>query len=104
MKHEWRKKEKAIYFPKNKPEIIKVPSFQFITIEGEGNPNSDSFSEYIGVLYSLSYAIKMNLKKGYELKGYYDYTVYPPEGIWDINDEAKKDIKARLIKTIWFLN
>jgi hypothetical protein len=59
MKHEWRKKEKTIYLPKNKPVKIQVPEFGFFTIEGEGNPNEDSFPEYIGVLYSLSYAIKM---------------------------------------------
>ena len=98
MKHEWRKKEKKIYFPKNKPEIIKIPGYKFLTIEGEGNPNSDFFSEYIGVLYALSYAIKMNLKKGTDLKGYYDYTVYPLEGVWDINEEAKKTYDGKIDK------
>ena len=63
MKHEWRKKEKTVYLPKNKPELIDIPEYKFITISGEGNPNSDFFSECIGVLYSLAYAIKMNLKK-----------------------------------------
>ena len=33
-KHEWRKKEKALYLPKNKPEVIDIPEFKFITIEG----------------------------------------------------------------------
>jgi len=99
MKHEWRKKEKGVYLPKNRPEVIKIPEYKFLTIEGEGNPNSDSFSEYIGVLYSLSYAIKMNpKKKGIKPKGYYDYTVYPLEGIWDINEEAKKTFDGRINK------
>jgi hypothetical protein len=43
MKHEWRKKEKAVYLPKKKPEIIDIPEYQFVTIEGEGNPNSSWF-------------------------------------------------------------
>lgn len=98
MKHEWRKKEKAIYLPKNKPEIIDVPQFKYFTIEGEGNPNDDFFAEYIGVLYSLSYGVKMSYKKGIEPSGYFDYTVYPLEGIWDINDEAKKHFSGTINK------
>jgi hypothetical protein len=53
------KKEKSVYLPKKKLEIINVPEYQFVTIEGEGNPNSSWFSEYIGVLFSISYAIKI---------------------------------------------
>ncbi|MCG8475963.1 MAG: GyrI-like domain-containing protein [Cytophagales bacterium] len=89
MKHEWRKKEKTVYLPKSKPEVIDLPAFKFFTIEGEGNPNGENFTDYIQVLYSVSYAVKMNLKKGEEPPGYVDYTVYPLEGVWDINDEAK---------------
>lgn len=90
MKHEWRKKEKGIYLPKSKPEIVDVPKFKFLTIEGQGNPNNDYFTECIAALYSLSYGIKMCPKKGIEPDGYFDYTVYPLEGVWDINEDAKK--------------
>ncbi len=89
-KHEWKKKEKNLYQPKTKPEIIDIPSFNFFTIEGKGNPNDDSFANYIGVLYSLSYAVKMSCKKGIEPKGFYDYAVYPLEGFWDLTDEGRK--------------
>ncbi len=98
MKHEWRKKEKEIYLPKNRPEIIQVPEYQFLTIEGEGNPNNADFSEYIGVLYALSYAIKMNAKKNTAPNGHFDYTVYPLEGVWDINDAAKKKYDGTIDK------
>ena len=54
MKYDWKKSEKARYLPKNKPEIITLPSFKFYAIKGKGNPNDDSFGEYIGVLYSLA--------------------------------------------------
>ena len=98
-KHEWRKKEKEVYLPSNKVEFIDVPEYKFVTIQGEGNPNSQLFSECIGVLYSISYAIKMTLKK-MEIKpeGYADYTVYPLEGIWDINEEAKRNFGGVLNK------
>lgn len=99
MKHEWRKKEKSIYIPKAKPEVVDVPSFKFITISGKGNPNSPEFSKYIEVLYSLSYAIKMTLKKlDNSPKGYQDYTVYPLEGVWDITDEAKSNFNGTINK------
>ncbi|WP_106793449.1 GyrI-like domain-containing protein [Aquimarina sp. Aq78] len=98
MKHEWRKKEKGVYMPKNTPEIIEIPEYKFLTIEGEGNPNSEFFSEYIGVLYAVSYGIKMGLKKGTVPKGYFDYTVYPLEGVWDITEEAKKAYEGTINK------
>jgi hypothetical protein len=98
MKNEWRKSEKDIYLPKNKPELIKIPDYKFFTIEGAGNPNDDKFPDYIQVLYSLSYAVKMSPKKGIMPDGYFDYTVYPLEGIWDINEEAKKTFNGTLNK------
>lgn len=89
MKHEWRKKEKGLYLPKNRPEIIDVPSMQFITISGEGHPQSEEFQNCIEVLYAMSYAVKMNLKRESNVDGYMDYTVYPLEGVWDIRNEAR---------------
>lgn len=98
-KHEWRKKEKEYYLPKAKPEIIDIPAFKFVTISGAGNPNSQMFSNCIGVLYSVSYAIKMTLKKLEDKPNEYsDYTVYPLEGIWDINEKAKKEYDGTLNK------
>ncbi|WP_282161366.1 GyrI-like domain-containing protein [Ulvibacterium marinum] len=99
MKHEWRKKEKKIYLSENQPELVEIPEFKFLTIEGEGSPQNKIFAEYIGVLYSVSYAIKMNLKKEEKQpSGYCDYTVYPLEGIWDITEEAKKTFKGTINK------
>jgi len=96
MKHEWKKNEKGIYIPKNKPEIVSIPSFKFFTIEGAGNPNDKFFADYVTVLYSLSYAVKMSPKKGLAPQDYFEYTVYPLEGIWGITDEAKKEYKDKV--------
>ena len=99
MKHEWRRREKSIYLPKNKPEVVDIPAYKFITIKGEGNPNSEFFGEYIGTLYSIAYAIKMNLKKeDIRPLSYIDWTVYPLEGIWDINEKAKDNYNGHLNK------
>ncbi|MCC3866997.1 GyrI-like domain-containing protein [Terrisporobacter mayombei] len=93
MKHEWRKKEKQYYLPKTKPEIANIEKFKFIQIKGSGNPNSEEFSEKVGALYSIAYAIKMMPKKGITPDGYFDYTVYPLEGIWGLDEEGeKKDV------------
>ena len=103
MKHEWRKKEKSYYMPKCKPEIVDIKELKFIQIKGNGNPNSEEFSDKVGVLYTLSYTIKMMLKNGENPEGYFDYVVYPLEGIWDLTEEGRnKDIfdKNELVYTI----
>ena len=98
-KYEWRKKEKALYLPKNQPEILDVPEFKFITIEGTGSPAKSIFTEKIGALYSLAYTIKMTLKKmDVTPKGYYDFTVYPLEGVWGINEAAKANFTGEINK------
>lgn len=90
MKYEWRKKEKQYYLPKSKPEIVNIEKFKFIQIRGSGNPNGEEFSEKVGALYSIAYTIKMMPKKSITPDGYFDYTVYPLEGIWGLDEEGKK--------------
>lgn len=89
MKYEWKKEAKELYLPKNKPEIATVPKFNFFMINGKGNPNSEDFSEAIGALYTLSYTLKMLPKKGIVPEGYFDYAVFPLEGVWDLEEEAR---------------
>ena len=84
MKYEWRKKEKEYYIPKEKPQLVEIPEFKYFTLKGKGNPNSEAFKECIQVLYSLSYAIRMMPKNGITPEGYFEYTVYPLEWIWDL--------------------
>ncbi|OOM10418.1 GyrI-like domain-containing protein [Clostridium saccharobutylicum] len=90
MKFEWRKQEKNLYLPKEKPDLITVLQQKFFMISGKGNPNDEEFSEKIGVLYSLAYAVRMMPKQGYTPDGYFEYTVYPLEGIWDLTEEGKQ--------------
>lgn len=98
MKIEWRKIDKQYYLPKDKPEEIIIPRFKYFTICGEGNPNDPLFGEFISVLYSLSYAIKMSPKQGNALENYVEYTVYPLEGIWDLTDIGRKNYNGILDK------
>ena len=91
MKYEWRKQDKQLYLPKAQPTIIDVKEYAYFTLSGKGNPNGDYFAQAIGVLYSLSYAVKMLPKRELAPQGYYEYTVFPLEGEWDLADKAKSD-------------
>ncbi|MDF2835982.1 MAG: hypothetical protein K0Q63_1622 [Paenibacillus sp.] len=60
-------------------------------------------NKYVGLLYSLSYGIKMSPRKGPAPEGYYDYTIFPLEGIWDLEEEARGQSqldKDRLVYTL----
>ena len=90
MKHEWKKHEKDLYLPKDTPVLTTVPKQKFFAIKGKGNPNEPDFAERIGVLYSLAYAVRMMPKSGFTPEGYFEYTVYPLEGVWDGGAVADK--------------
>ena len=89
MKYEWRKSDKNLYIPTLSPAIVNVPQFTFLELEGNGNPNHENFQHAIRTLYSLSYAIKMMPKKGVVPNGYFDYTVFPLEGVWDLDEVGR---------------
>jgi len=98
MKLDWKKQDKKYYFPKEEPELVHIPEFKFFSIRGQGNPNDDFFGNYIQVLYSLSYAIKMSPKSGLAPMDYFEYSVYPLEGIWDLKEDAKTETKSMFDK------
>ncbi|HEY8890685.1 MAG TPA: GyrI-like domain-containing protein [Clostridium sp.] len=87
-KLEYRKEYKDLYVPKKSPVIVTVPSINFITIDGYGDPNEEQFALATAALYSFSYAVKMSYKSNNVPTGYYDYTVFPLEGVWDLMDKT----------------
>lgn len=89
-KYEWRKQSKELYLPKKQPVIIEVPEMKFFTIEGSGDPNGEPFKADIEKLYALSYAIRMMPKNGRTPEGYFEYTVYPLEGHWDLDEKGRE--------------
>ena len=103
MKHEWKKHEKNLYVPKQEPELVFVPEHRFFMIEGKGDPNKADFSDRVEVLYSLAYAVRMMPKHGYTPEGYFEYTVYPLEGLWDLTEKGRNSLelnKDELLYTI----
>jgi hypothetical protein len=104
MKQDWKKTDKQYYLPKTEPELVMIPPFKFFSIFGQGDPNEKPFQENIRVLYSLSYAIKMSPKNNYAPKDYFEYTIYPLEGIWDLTEKAKKSKSEKLDKSQLIFN
>ncbi len=88
MKQEWKKSHKNLYGIKTEPVLLDVPAQQFIMIDGEGNPNAADFSERVGALYSLAYAVKMGYKKTAAGREVDDFAVYPLEGVWRQKTQA----------------
>ena len=85
----YKKAFKDLYLPKGSPAIIEVPQMNFIAIDGHGDPNGEEFAIATTALYSLSYAVKMSYKSNNIPQGFYDYTVFPLEGVWDLVDKTK---------------
>lgn len=84
MAFDFKKEYKEFYMPKNKPEIVNVPKTNYIAVRGRGNPNTPDgeYQQAIGVLYAVSYTLKMSYKTDYKIKGFFEYVVPPLEGFW----------------------
>jgi len=101
-KLDYKKAYKDLYLPKKTPSIIDVPRINFVVIEGQGDPNREEFVLQTTALYSFSYAVKMCYKSDDVPEGYYDYTVFPLEGEWDLIDKnipstVKSNYKYKLM-------
>jgi hypothetical protein len=74
-----KKDMKELYAAKKEPSLVEVPELSYLMIDGEGDPNnSQSFSDAVSALYSVSYTLKFTLKKA----GICDYPVMALEGLW----------------------
>jgi hypothetical protein len=84
------KTRKGFVLTTRKTSVITVPKQKFFAIKGQGDPNEADFSKRIGVLYSLAYAVRMMPQSGFTPDGYFKYTVYPLEGVWENSDVFDK--------------
>ena len=84
MAFDFKKEYKEFYSPKNKPEIVQVPSMNYIAVRGQGDPNEEggTYKDAIGVLYAIAYTIKMSKMGDHRIEGYFDFVVPPLEGFW----------------------
>lgn len=82
-KIDWKKTYKDLYFPPSEPVVVDVPSMNFLMIDGHGDPNKEkSYQEAVEALFSISYTLKFAIKKEYGI----DYSVFPSEGLWWVED------------------
>lgn len=84
MAFDFKKEYKEFYMPKNKPEIVNVPSANYIAVRGKGDPNEEDgeYKKSIEILYSVAYTLKMSYKTDYKIQGFFEYVVPPLEGFW----------------------
>ena len=83
------KSDKVLYQPGTSPVMVDVPPMRFITVEGQGDPNTaPAYAAAIEILYGLSYTIKMSHKGPLTPVGYVDYVVAPLEGLWWFEGET----------------
>jgi hypothetical protein len=84
MAFDFKKEYKEFYMPKNKPEIVNVPTANYIAVRGKGDPNEEggAYQQAISVLYAVAYTLKMSYKTDYKIEGFFEYVVPPLEGFW----------------------
>lgn len=84
MPFDYKKEYKEFYLPKNNPQIVEIPKMNFAAIRGKGDPNKpeSGYKDAIGLLYAVSYTIKMSYKGEFSIPGYFEYVVPPLEGFW----------------------
>jgi hypothetical protein len=62
------------------PVFVQVGRAYYLSVEGEGAPDSPKFAEAIGALYNVAFTIKMARKFAGS-----DYAVAKLEGLWWVN-------------------
>lgn len=80
-----------------KPVIEHIPPMNYVAVRGQGNPNNEDgdYKKSIGMLYAISYTIKMSKLGKHKLDGYFDYVVPPLEGLWWLKDGKPFDYSRK---------
>jgi hypothetical protein len=73
-----------LYLATTTPQLVRVPTLQFLCLDGHGDPNTDpAYAVAVQALYAVSYAAKFALKKA----GRPDFKVSALEGLWWADDQ-----------------
>ncbi len=97
MAFDFKKEYREFYLPKSKPEIVDVPDMRFVAVRGRGDPNEPEgeYQRAVGVLYSVSYTLKMSYKTERKIPGFFEYVVPPLEGFWEQDGEGGIDYSRK---------
>lgn len=75
--------EKTFYRPPGNPVLVEIPSFEFVMIDGSGDPRTSAdYESAVAALYAISYPVAITLKRA----GRPDLKVRPLEGLWWADD------------------
>ena len=97
MAFDYKKEYKEFYLPSKKPVIVDVPAMNYVAVFGEGNPNIEdgAYKNSIGLLYAISYIVKMSKRGNHKIDGFFDYVVPPLEGLWWLKDSKQFDFSRK---------
>lgn len=97
MAFDYKKEYKEFYMPKNRPEIVDVPTMNFLTVRGEGDPNTEggAYQSAMSLLYGIAFTIKMSKLGDHRIEGYFDYVVPPLEGFWWQDGRISLDVSHK---------
>jgi hypothetical protein len=87
-----RKDYPPYYIAKTTPQLLDLPTFPYVAVQGQGAPESDEFQTKLGALYAVAYGCKFALKKAGQ-----DFGVAGLEGLyWSDYDLTRlEDQEAR---------
>ncbi len=102
MAYDFKREMRGLYQPPRTPGIVDVPSACYVAVDGVGDPNEEggAYQQALGLLYGISFTIKMAPKAGVDLPGYFAYVVPPLEGFWSLDGEGGFD-PARKADFAW---
>lgn len=85
MAFDYKKEYKEFYLPPRAPHIVEVPEANYVAVRGGGDPNEEDgeYKRAVGLLYAVSFTIKMSPRSGLVLDGWFDCVVPPLEGFWE---------------------
>lgn len=96
MKEDVKKEYRELFDATTKSiDTVVVPEFQFLMVDGVGNPQTEDFKLKSKALNIMAKAIRAYYKQ----KDGSTYLISPLEGLWDTYDNAKFDVtRKKLIR------
>jgi hypothetical protein len=77
-KPDFKKQYKNLFSPSSKEvSLVTVPEFQYLMVDGKGEPDGSEAQEAFKILFPVAYKLKFLMKTREK-----DYGVMPLEGLW----------------------
>lgn len=84
MAFDFKKEFKEFYLPPKQPGIVDIPEMRFVAVRGQGDPNEagGAYQQALGLLYGITFTLKMSYKGDHRIDGFFEYALPPLEGLW----------------------